>query len=354
MVKVAQARIVAAAGKTHLAAVITPNLSAKFFDVQGKSVSGVKKLWLGLLLPILLLVGCGSEPSATWHMINVNTGKLQGDANLIQTGGSTIMIDGGYYGEAKQSLVPYLAHLGITKIDHFFVSHPHRDHYEGLRALLEANVTVSHLYLRTPPQHICDREIPWGCNMADITALVNEAKTHGITIHRPEAGLRYDFDSDSSFEILHAQEDDLATGDIDVNDLSLIIQWSINGSTVLFTGDLNMKVGTLLSGDSRVASDFLKMPHHGASGLAPNTFFEKVNPIGVLVPGPKWIWCGERGERARTWVEQQKLPVWVNGIDGNVRIDFFNDHVSVTPEHNSPDCKLRAFGAMDFQVPVKG
>ncbi len=322
--------------------------------MQGKSVSRVKKLWLGLLLPILLLVGCGSEPSATWHMINVNTGKLQGDANLIQTGGSTIMIDGGYYGEAKQSLVPYLAHLGITKIDHFFVSHPHRDHYEGLRALLEANVTVSHLYLRTPPQHICDREIPWGCNMTDITALVNEAKAYGITIHRPEAGLRYDFDSDSSFEILHAQKDDLATDTIDVNDLSLIIQWSINGSTVLFTGDLNMKVGTLLSGDPRMASDFLKMPHHGASSLAPNTFFEKVNPVGVLVPGPKWIWCGDRGERVRTWVEQRRVPVWVNGIDGNVRIDFFNDHVSVTPEHNSPDCKLRAFGAMDFQVPVKG
>ena len=165
--------------------------------MQSKSVSRVKKLWLGLLSPLLLLVGCGSEPSATWHMINVNTGKLQGDANLIQTGDSTIMIDGGYYDEAKQSLVPYLAHLGITKIDHFYVSHPHRDHYEGLRALLEANVTVSHLYLRIPPQHICDREVPWGCNMADITALVNEAKAHGISIHHPEAGFRYDFNSDS-------------------------------------------------------------------------------------------------------------------------------------------------------------
>jgi len=351
VVKVTQARLVAAAGKTHLAAVITPNLSAKFFDVQGKSVSRVKKLWLGLLLPILLLVGCGSEPSATWHMINVNTGKRQGDANLIQIGDSTIMIDGGYHREAKQSLVPYLAHLGITKIDHFFVSHPHRDHYEGLRALLEANVTVSHLYLRIPPQDICDREIPWGCNMADITALVNEAKAHGVSIHHPEAGLRYDFDSDSSFEILHAQED---ARNFDVNDLSLIMQWSINGSTVLFTGDLNMKLGTILSGDPRMRSDFLKMPHHGTAGLAPNTFFERVDPVGVLVPSPKGLWCSKRSERPRTWVEQQKLPVWVNGIDGNVRIDFFNDHVSVTPEYNSPDCKLRAFGAMDFQVPVKG
>ena len=74
-----------------------------------------------------------------------------------------------------------------------------------------------------------DREIPWGCNMADITALVNEAKAHGVSIHHPEAGLRYDFDSDSSFEILHAQED---ARNFDVNDLSLIMQWSINGSTV--------------------------------------------------------------------------------------------------------------------------
>jgi hypothetical protein len=69
----------------------------------------------------------------------------------------------------------------------------------------------------------------------------------------------------------------------------------------------------------------------------------------VLVPGPKWVWCGERGARARDWVEQNRLPVWVNGIDGHIKVDFFDDHIVVTPEIQSDECKLHAFGRMEIR-----
>ena len=257
------------------------------------------------------------------------------------------MIDGGYYGEAERFLIPYVSALGIKTIDHFFVSHPHRDHYEGLIALLDAGITVSNLHIRIPPKHICDREIPWGCDMKDIRSFLQKAIDHGISIHHPEVGFLYQVTPNSTIEILHAQDDDLPTGTIDVNDLSLIMKWSINDTTVLFTGDLNDKVGTVLSSDPRMRSDFLKMPHHGATGIAPNEFFDQVDPDYVLVPGPKWIWCGERGAQARNWIEQKQLPVWINGIDGNIKVDFFDDRIVITPEIDSKECKLHAFGRME-------
>jgi competence protein ComEC len=297
---------------------------------------------------LLLLSGCTNEPEATWHLVNVNATKLQGDANLIQARNSAIMIDGGYYGEAKKHLIPYVTALGIKVIDHFFVSHPHRDHYEGFIALLESGITVSNLHIRIPPKHICDREIPWGCDMKDIRSFVQKAIDHGVSVHRPEAGFVYQVTPNSTLEILHAQDDDLPNDTIDVNDLSLIMKWSINDTTVLFTGDLNKKVGTVLISDPRMRSDFLKMPHHGARSIAPIEFFDQVDPDYVLVPGPKWIWCGERGAEARNWVEQKQLPVWINGIDGNIKVDFFDDHIVVTPEIDSQECKLRAFGRMEI------
>jgi len=302
-----------------------------------------------LLLTLLLLCACTSEPEATWHLVNVNATKLQGDANLIQTGNSIIMIDGGYYSEAEKYLVPYVTALGIKTIDHFFVSHPHRDHYEGLIALLDAGISVSNLHIRTPPKHICDREIPWGCDMKDIRSFMQKAIDHNINVHYPEAGFRYEITPKSTIEILHAQDDDLPNDTIDVNDLSLIMKWSINDTTVLFTGDLNDKVGTFLSNDPRMRSNFLKMPHHGATGIAPNEFFDQVDPDYVLVPGPKWIWCGERGAQAREWVEGKQLPVWVNGIDGHIKVEFFDDHIIVTPETISQECKRLAFGRMEFR-----
>ena len=307
----------------------------------------ISKYRLVLLSTLLLLCACTKEPDATWHLVNVNATELQGDANLIQTPNSVIMIDGGYYGEAEKHVIPYVTALGIKAIDHFFVSHPHRDHYEGLIALLDAGITVSNLHIRIPPKHICDREIPWGCNMKDIRSFLQKAIDHGISIHHPEAGFLYQVTPNSTIEILHAQDDDLPTGTIDVNDLSLIMKWSINDTTVLFTGDLNDKVGTVLSSDPRMRSDFLKMPHHGATGIAPNEFFDRVDPGYVLVPGPKWIWCGERGAQARDWVEQKQLPVWINGIDGNIKVDFFDDRIVITPEIDSKECKLHAFGRME-------
>ena len=305
------------------------------------------KYRLVLLSTLLLLCACTKEPDATWHLVNVNATELQGDANLVQTPDSVIMIDGGYYGEAEKHVIPYVTALGIKAIDHFFVSHPHRDHYEGLIALLDAGITVSNLHIRIPPKHICDREIPWGCNMKDIRSFLQKAIDHGISIHHPEAGFLYQVTPNSTLEILHAQDDDLPTGTIDVNDLSLIMKWSINDTTVLFTGDLNDKVGTVLSSDPRMRSDFLKMPHHGATGIAPNEFFDQVDPDYVVVPGPKWIWCGERGAQARDWVERKKLPVWINGIDGNIKVDFFDDRIVITPEIDSKECKLHAFGRME-------
>jgi len=307
----------------------------------------ISKYRLVLLSTLLLLCACTKEPDATWHLVNVNATELQGDANLIQTPNSVIMIDGGYYGEAEKHVIPYVTALGIKAIDHFFVSHPHRDHYEGLIALLDAGITVSNLHIRIPPKHICDREIPWGCNMKDIRSFLQKAIDHGISIHHPKAGFLYQVTPNSTIEILHAQDDDLPTGTIDVNDLSLIMKWSINDTTVLFTGDLNDKVGTVLSSDPRMRSDFLKMPHHGATGIAPNEFFDQVDPGYVLVPGPKWIWCGERGAQARDWVEQKQLPVWINGIDGNIKVDFFDDRIVITPEIDSKECKLHAFGRME-------
>ena len=307
----------------------------------------ISKYRLVLLSTLLLLCACTKEPDATWHLVNVNATELQGDANLIQTPNSVIMIDGGYYGEAEKHVIPYVTALGIKAIDHFFVSHPHRDHYEGLIALLDAGITVSNLHIRIPPKHICDREIPWGCDMKDIRSFVQKAIDHGISIHHPEVGFLYQVTPNSTLEILHAQDDDLPTGTIDVNDLSLIMKWSINDTTVLFTGDLNDKVGTVLSSDPRMRSDFLKMPHHGATGIAPNEFFDQVDPGYVLVPGPKWIWCGERGTQARDWVERKQLPVWINGIDGNIKVDFFDDRIVITPEIDSKECKLHAFGRME-------
>jgi competence protein ComEC len=58
----------------------------------------------------------------------------QGDAILIQNGGSTVLVDGG---PNPRALGRHLDALGLnnTTIDAVILSHPHADHYQGLREL---------------------------------------------------------------------------------------------------------------------------------------------------------------------------------------------------------------------------
>ena len=297
-----------------------------------------RPVFLILTVSILMIGFAGykyfsTAASPTWHMINVNSGKVQGDAHLITVGKQNILIDAGYKSEALLNLVPYLEQLGIEQIHHLFISHPHRDHYEGVAAIWD-HIKIENLYIKVPPKEICDREIPWGCNYRHVQKFIRDLQHRNINVHHPITGFALDLSSNSSLKILHAQESDLEDVKIDVNDLSLIMQWQINNYKVLFTGDLNRKLGKKLANDPRMKADFLKMPHHGLTHLAPDIFFDNVDPEFVFVPGPKVHWCDKRGLKARNWLKNNGLKYWVNGLNGNVRVEFEKNNGKIIWEKN--------------------
>lgn len=308
-------------------------------------------IFFSLLLSLasyLIFIQVTDQPDASWHMINVNSGKLQGDAHMLRIGNSTVMIDAGYASEARIAVIPYLNELGIKQIDHFFVSHPHRDHYEGLAVILDAGIKIKNLYYRIPAPEIKD------CcyDKHDFLKFINYAKDRGSKLIQPQAGFKLSLPNASILEILHAQEVNLPGINIDVNDLSLIMKWHINDSSILFPGDLNLALGRKLATDQRMQADFLKMPHHGSESLAPNSFLDAVNPDYVLVPGPEGNWCGDRGARARKWTIKRKVPTWVNGINGSIVVEFSSDETIITPEKVDGKCKARAFGEISFNKEI--
>jgi len=123
-------------------------------------------IFIGVLLGYL---SHDSSPDLVYTMVNVNHTNLQGDAHVIRVrNGKTILIDAGYLEPAKEKLVPFLQESRINDIDIAFISHPHRDHYEGLVPILDAGIKIKEVYFNIPDKEICDREIPWGCNYQHI------------------------------------------------------------------------------------------------------------------------------------------------------------------------------------------
>lgn len=296
-------------------------------------------LHLSLILLCSTFTGCDfleSDSPPSWHMVNVNYGGLQGDANLLINGDVITIIDGGYYEEARVALLPYLKNLGIKTVNHFFISHPHQDHYEGMEAIQIGGIDIENVYYNMPA--IGARDCCYSRERFE--KYINAARNRGARIHDISKGFTLKYPNGTSIEVLYAHKGTTIGNNIlDINDLSLIMQWTVNEHKILFTGDLNRHIGKYLSSDDRMSSDILKVPHHGASNLAPDSFFDKVSPRLGLVPSTKHIWLDKRGEQARSWFTSKNIPHCVNGINGTVVLEF-SHAIMLSAERESEYCQF--------------
>lgn len=275
-----------------------------------------------------------------WTMINVNYAPQQGDAHLIQTDiGQNILIDTGYYWAAENIMLPYLQSKGVTTLDKVFISHPHKDHYAGLIMMLKRGVKVKEVYFNLPDREVCDAEIPWGCDYAELLRYHQILLKNEVKVVVAKAGMTFKIGTDASLEILYAYDGvNTPVGRTDVNDMSLIMKLRNGTQTALFTGDLNHKMGEYLAKEGKnLKADILKLPHHGTEGAAPDSFFEAVAPKVAMVPSPALLWCTPRSERMKKWFESRKIPTYVNGFSGHVQVEIKADSFSVSQQRLKPE-----------------
>lgn len=282
-------------------------------------------------------------PDFHWTMVDVNHAQRQGDAHLVQVrGGKTILIDAGYRDPARERLVPLLRERSVTRIDHVFISHAHRDHYEGLIPLLNSGVEIGEVSFSVPSASLCDAERPWGCHHADASDHVAAVIDAGIPVSVIQTGQRFDLGNGVALTALFAPDAANPPPEVRrVNGLSQLMLLTSEGVRILFTGDIDEFTGAHLTEHlaDALAADVLKVPHHGGRSLPAESFFEKVKPRYALVPAPQWLWCDQRAERARSWLDAQKVPVYVNGFSGHVEVIVDDGAIEIVPEQEAPiDC----------------
>ena len=239
---------------------------------------------------VMLLVCVATYPFAP----RLEQGKLevtvldvgQGDALFAAfPDGRTMLIDGGgsalaplaretgrpEFDVGEMIVAPYLWERGLKRIDVVALTHGHRDHLDGLYAVLD-DFRVGELWL--------GREI----TSPGFRALEQEAAAHGVSIVHHERGDTFAW---AGVRAAFLWPDSAPATDKAGNNDSLVLQFHFGAINYLLTGDIERPVERqLLSRGDSLHADFLKVGHHGSKTSTTPDFLAAVAPrIAVISVG---------------------------------------------------------------------
>ncbi|MBI5244940.1 MAG: MBL fold metallo-hydrolase [Elusimicrobia bacterium] len=217
---------------------------------------------------------------------------FQGDAEYLELpNGKNVLIDAGPApspdSEYTTPIVSnFLTRHGVTKIDHLVMTHPHADHYGGMKWVFE-ELQVGNFY----DTRVDNSDADWDNLVRELAK-----KEPGCVVHYPAEGDILDWASGVKIKVLNScpNRDKSSNHDPDrgsfLNNCSIVLKISYQDSSALFMGDSQMEVETRLEQTygKGLKADFLKVGHHGSAYSSTEAFLKKVKPKKAYIEVGKY------------------------------------------------------------------
>ena len=187
----------------------------------------------------------------------------QGDAILIRSGTSNMLIDAGN-NEDGELLVEYFRSLDITNFKYVVGTHAHEDHIGGMDDIID-NFDIETFYM---PDTVTTTK-----TFEDVLDSL-EAKNYNFNIPK-EGEILYL--GEVKLEVIHIGNDES-----DLNSTSIILRLDHGNNSFLFTGDATSDVEKSIL-DKNIDVDILKVAHHGSKYSSTLTFLKRVSPKYAII-----------------------------------------------------------------------
>ncbi len=229
---------------------------------------------------------------ALWQLPNQTPTQMM--SYVIQSrNGSVIVIDGGNGGDSAY-LADFLKGLG-NKVDAWFISHPHSDHFNALREILKRpdSLEIDAVYASMPDKAWL-HEFGSESEVASFEQFNQALAQAGRKLTDLALGQEMDIDG-VCIEVLGVKNPEIIRNP--VNNSSLVLRVSDDAKSILFPGDLGVEGGDKLLRSpmaERLKSDYVQMAHHGQNGVN-EAFYRRVGAASCLWPTPRWLWENDNG-----------------------------------------------------------
>lgn len=239
-----------------------PSLTAMLLAVCGVLLllapRGIPARWLGLVMLLPALTRPAPHPGpGEFRATILDVG--QGLSVLVQTQQHLLVFDAGpKFGEdsdaGERMILPYLHHLGVTRLDKLMISNGDADHIGGAASLLAA-MPIAEL------------------TGQDVDGLQHDHKTSCAT------GQSWQWDG-VGFYVLHPDQAESRR-----NNYSCVLKVSNGHESLLIAADIEKRIEKRLLATQRASlrSDVLVVPHHGSNTSSTTDFIAAVQPEYALV-----------------------------------------------------------------------
>lgn len=198
----------------------------------------------------------------------------QGDASLLQSGGQTLLLDGGSTSQKNVGtyvILPYIKQQGISCLEAVVLTHTDHDHINGVTEVLEEGkkgwLTVKNLMYPY-----------WMEGTEQGKQLKKLAEEAGASCRKIRAGDRLTIGKAEAVVLYPKEQEKIA----EPNAGSLVLFWKWEGVRAMFTGDLpEEKERELLQ--NLPACEILQVGHHGSATSTCREFLEQVQPSLAVI-----------------------------------------------------------------------
>ncbi|UCF33651.1 MAG: ComEC/Rec2 family competence protein [Phycisphaerales bacterium] len=241
--------------------------------------------------------------------------------------GKTVLYDAGgsvYYDVGRSTILPYLRHRGIDRIDAVYLSHANLDHFNGLPSVMD-EFAVGSVFVSTYFEPHSRSRTPSG-------RLLELLEGRGRPVEvLPSGRAAWQFGGAVFEQLWPAGPFDET---LKSNDAAVVMRISFKGHSILLTGDIEDRAQRMLLERGDLGADVLLLPHHGGVVSSTEAFLRAVGSSYLVRSSNQPISetrSGLTGILRRLACDEGDRPRFLNTADhGAAQIVIGRDGIAVS------------------------